>query len=121
MPIEKSKSNRTIYYLASIIAASVLLVFMAKEPGRPEGAPTTEPTADTQSTPVARYEALGDSITFGIPMAFRVDRLGHPRKATTHFQGWPALLGQMLAEKTGTRIEIFNNGYPGNRVGEFRI
>jgi len=27
----------------------------------------------------------------------------------------------MLAEKTGTRIEIFNNGYPGDRVGEFRI
>jgi len=27
----------------------------------------------------------------------------------------------MLAEKTGTGIEIFNNGYPGDRVGEYRI
>lgn len=54
-------------------------------------------------------------------MAFRVNRLGHPRRAITRFQGWPALLGQMLAAKTGTRIEIFNNGYPGDRVGEFRV
>ena len=27
----------------------------------------------------------------------------------------------MLAEKTGTGIGVFNNGYPGDRVGEFRI
>ena len=124
-PIKNSSNNKAIFYFALLTAAAGLLAFVVTDTGRSSGAPTTEPMAqpmaETQSSSVVRYEALGDSITYGIPMAFRVDRLGHPRRAVTRFQGWPALLGQMLAAKTGTPIEIFNNGYPGDRVGEFRI
>lgn len=95
-------------------------MFIASNPSGWKQAPTNASVAGERQASAIRYEALGDSITYGIPMAFRVDKSGRPRKALTRFQGWPALLGQMLAEETGTRIEVFNNGFPGDRVGEFR-
>ena len=74
--------------------------------------------ASRSTSNVIRYEAIGDSITFGKELGFEVDRRGRPQKTSKMFQGWPALLGHMLTETTGRTTEVSNNGHPGIRAIE---
>jgi len=68
-----------------------------------------------------RYDAVGDSITFGRSVSFIVDQFGHAEKTSARFQGWPELLGDMLAKKTSERTVVSNYGYQGDRAGETRV
>lgn len=63
-----------------------------------------------------RYEAIGDSITFGLKFNFTVDNLNHPAITNAVYQGWPELLGDMLSERTGVVTSVINEGHPGDRL-----
>ena len=62
-----------------------------------------------------RYDAIGDSITFGNRFSFTVDQSGYPKKTDATFQGWPELLRYMLTNKTGVDTMVWNEGHPGDR------
>ena len=106
---------RKFAYLAVALAVAAVLLLVAPNPDS-KGLPN-----DVPAPVVDRYDAIGDSITYGEEFGFSVDRLGRPRKTAAKFLGWPALLGQMLAEKTGSSVEVLNRGRPGERVEESRI
>jgi len=91
------------------------LYFLApdSDPDRDKNAATA---TESQFATAHRYDAIGDSITFGIRFNFVVDGFGNPKKTSTTFQGWPDLLGHMLTERTGANIEVSNRGHSGDRV-----
>ena len=121
MPVSRIRHSRRFIFLAVILTATGLLLFFARNP---ESRPAADSAGLVVSAPISaanRYDAIGDSITFGEQLGFKVDRHGRPTRTSTKFQGWPALLGYMLAEKTGERIEVFNKGHPGDRVEKSRV
>ena len=63
-----------------------------------------------------RYEAIGDSITFGLNFSFSIDDLRRPVRTSEEYQGWPELLGKMLTDRTGIKTSVVNEGHPGDRL-----
>jgi lysophospholipase L1-like esterase len=63
-----------------------------------------------------RYEAIGDSITFGLNFNFTVDAENRPSRTARAYQGWPDLLGEMLTKRTGVNTSVLNEGHPGDRL-----
>ena len=72
--------------------------------------------ADSYVQTAHRYDAIGDSITFGDSFSFTVDQFGHPKKTNATFQGWPGLLSYLLTRKTGINFMVSNEGHPGDRT-----
>ena len=107
MPIRGINLSRRLLYFAVIVTV-IGLIWLISNTSR-------------LTSKVIRYEAIGDSITFGEELSFDVDWRGRPRKTSITFQGWPVLLGHMLTEKTGQRTEVSNKGHPGIRVGKSRL
>ena len=106
-PIGGIHINRRTIYIAVFLIVSGALLFFSRDP---------------ESHPVAiRYDAIGDSITFGDELSFDVDQSGYARRTSTTFQGWPELLGHMLTERTGTRTEVLNKGHQGDRAVKSRV
>lgn len=68
--------------------------------------------------PEFRYEAIGDSITFGEKLGFTVDDQRRPIKSNTVYQGWPEVLGEMLTRQAGVEFSVVNEGHPGDRISK---
>jgi len=100
--IKGNKASQRLVIFAVIVTVAGLF-WIVFDAGRP-------------TSSVVRYEAIGDSITFGRELSFEVDRRGRPRKTSERFRGWPALLGHMLTQKTGQNTTVSNNGHPGIRA-----
>ncbi len=74
---------RKFAYLAVALAVAAVLLLVAPNPDW-KGLPNDVPAPATD-----RYDAIGDSITYGEEFGFSVDRLGRPRKTAAKFLGWP--------------------------------
>jgi len=61
----------------------------------------------------ARFDAIGDSITWGVPIAFGIDSQGVVRASGHVHQGWPELLATLLPAKDGVNAPITNLGISG--------
>jgi lysophospholipase L1-like esterase len=104
--------------LAVAAVGGVLLAALRSPEVSGDVAAATE--ADSPVESVHRYDAIGDSITFGDEIEFTVDRSGYPKKIDVTFQGWPGLLGYILTRETGVNTVVSNGGHPGDRTTRAR-
>jgi len=68
-----------------------------------------------------KYDAIGDSITLGLADNYRRDNLNLTDQRTIGFQGWPAVLGDLLTTNNGQFNLVGNEGLPGDLTSEVRF
>ena len=98
-----------------------LLLFFARDAGWLLTGDSIESPIEVPVLAGNRYDAIGDSITFGDSFSFTVDQSGHPKKTNATFQGWPGLLSHLLTRNTGINVMVSNEGHPGDRAATARI
>jgi lysophospholipase L1-like esterase len=63
-----------------------------------------------------RFDAIGDSVTWGVPVSFEIDDEGTVRSVNQTYQGWPELIGNLSSSKSAAGTVIANLGVPGAEV-----
>jgi len=113
------KSNKSFTLLVLLVAVSGVLLFLMM-PRESYLRINTDVSDDNAAANPAinRYDAIGDSITLGEEFSFTVDVSGLPRKSFVTFHGWPGLLGNLLANESGSRIDIVIVGRRGYRAAQ---
>jgi len=116
-PIGANLNSRRVLYLLLLLVAGGVLILALRNPNLDENRRVKVPANGNSPVGIAhQYDAIGDSITFGESFTFSVDQSGFPRKTTATFQGWPGLLGYILARETGVNTLVSNEGHPGDRT-----
>jgi lysophospholipase L1-like esterase len=92
--------QRSFYLIVLLSAATGLLSIMGDE-------------HDAPSSRAFRFDAFGDSVTWGDRFAFAFDEGGRVRPTDRTFQGWPELLAEVLPAESGVPAYVNNLGHRG--------